>query len=238
MIKANDIVKLNITKEDIFKAIEKAQNVDFINNLRKRDCRLSFDCKVRGYIGEIGIQKWLYSNDIASFSKEEKKPYQVDIDMRIHSSKQDYEAEIKTSAIPDNWIDEKALFKNCIEKGDIKILANPEADFHSDINRDIFIQVYFGFARKKHDDFIMTVKATEENIRNSNKEELYNLFRFKDYIDNTFFVAWNHKKAIISNLESLNPTQRQFCFGKRAYWTCNIRNAFQPQSLIDFIDNN
>ena len=48
-----EIVKLNLTKDDVIAAIAKSKEHNFIDNLRDRHINVQFDSKLRGYIGEI-----------------------------------------------------------------------------------------------------------------------------------------------------------------------------------------
>ena len=54
-MKYYDIIKLNISKDDVVAVIIKAKEQDFIENLRERHVKIQFDSKVRGYIGEISL---------------------------------------------------------------------------------------------------------------------------------------------------------------------------------------
>ena len=51
-----EIIKLNLTKNDVIAAITKAKEQIFIDNLRDRHVNVQFDSKLRGYIGEIALK--------------------------------------------------------------------------------------------------------------------------------------------------------------------------------------
>ena len=63
-MKYQDILKIALTKEEIIEAVTKAQEQNFIDNLRERHINVQFDSKLRGYIGEIALKKWFLENDI------------------------------------------------------------------------------------------------------------------------------------------------------------------------------
>ncbi len=50
-MKYQDILKLDLTKDDVIAAIAKAKEHDLIDNLRDRHVNVQFDSKLRGYIG-------------------------------------------------------------------------------------------------------------------------------------------------------------------------------------------
>ena len=59
----NDIIKLQVSKEDVLEAIQKAKWHSFIDNLRDRHINIQFDSKLRGYIGEIALKNWFSNID-------------------------------------------------------------------------------------------------------------------------------------------------------------------------------
>lgn len=241
MITASDIIILDISKQDILNSIEKALKENFIDNLRDRAEITSFDSKVRGNIGEIGIKKWLKSNNINSSSPEldsNKNKYHSNIDLLIRGIVRDYNAEIKTSLKPDNWHEDnikEVLLRDCINKGDIKIFKTKTLN---DIDRDIYIQVYFGFKRKEHDEELK--KKHEKNpqvLIEGSISDIYNYFEYYKYIENTFFVAWIDKQTLIKKLEQLPESERFYQMEEkdRGFWKCEIRNSLPPQKLIAFL---
>ena len=60
----NQILKISITEEEVKNAIVLSQSSLFRDNLRSRHPNVSFDSKIRGYVGEIGLKKWFTQNNI------------------------------------------------------------------------------------------------------------------------------------------------------------------------------
>ena len=58
-VSENDICKLYVSKQDILICIERALNLGFEDNLRKRHINVKFDSKLRGYLGEVAFNNWL-----------------------------------------------------------------------------------------------------------------------------------------------------------------------------------
>ncbi|MEE8341557.1 MAG: hypothetical protein V3R52_05630 [Candidatus Neomarinimicrobiota bacterium] len=52
-MKYQDILKLDLTKDDVIEAIAKGKENDLIDNLRDRHVNVQFDSKLRGYIGDM-----------------------------------------------------------------------------------------------------------------------------------------------------------------------------------------
>lgn len=114
-MKYNDIIKLDISKNDVVAAIIKAKEQEFIDNLCERHVNIQFDSKLRGYICEISLKKWFLENGIeiktTNYFDEE---YGMDIDFEYNG----LELELKTSLIPDA---DGTLF-NVFDKRDLKII--------------------------------------------------------------------------------------------------------------------
>ena len=104
----NQILKIELSPEEIKQAIIKSKENQFIDNLRDRHPNVAFDCKMRGYIGEIALNNWFNSYGI----KIEATNYLMeDINMDIDFSYKNIDIELKTSLVPD--IDEN------LEKGTV-----------------------------------------------------------------------------------------------------------------------
>ncbi len=55
-MKYQDILKLELIKDDVVAAIARAKEHNFIDNLRDRHNNVQFDSKLLGYIGEIALK--------------------------------------------------------------------------------------------------------------------------------------------------------------------------------------
>ena len=111
----NQIVKILITKEEVIEAIKKAKEQNFIDNLRYRHPNVSFDSKLRGYIGEIGLKKWFIENNIDIVVQNYiDDGLSIDIDFQYKN----LDIELKTSLIPDIDGDLETAFN----KRDIKLI--------------------------------------------------------------------------------------------------------------------
>lgn len=242
MISSDKLIILDITKDDVMSSIDKAKGMSFSNNLRNRNPTLQFDCKIRGYLGEIGLTKWLQSYNIKCWSNGQLvgDMYSADIDLNIRGIQKDYKSEIKTSAKPDRWYAEantdKVLIRNCIEQGDIKIFARNN-DYHIDLDRDIYIQIYFGVKRQEHDSVINALYEKHPDFLRYNNEDIYQLFHFIDYMENTYFVGWMDRESIIKKLDATPVNERtwQFEGSYKTFWKCNIKDAYYPITLINYI---
>jgi len=235
------IVILDISKTEIITAIQKALSVNFINNLRDRDPSVAFDSKVRGYIGETALIKWLNSNGVVSKSvSKTDASYLADIDLNIRGMKKDYLTEIKTSAKPEAWRDNvmgtnDVLLSNCIKSGDIKVFTK-SGNANVDIDRDIYIQIYFGIKTAEHDNEIVTMYKANKDVLFSDYETIYRLFNFAQYIENIYFVGWIDKNSILNNLSKLPVDKQTYLLGKyrKAYY-CNLNKSYIPSALIDYL---
>ena len=97
-MKFDEIINIGITVDEVKEAIIKAQQNDFIDNLRNRHPNVSFDSKLRGYIGEIGLSKWFASNNIILGDRNvQPDDFGLDIDFEYKG----LSMELKTSLIPD-----------------------------------------------------------------------------------------------------------------------------------------
>lgn len=241
IISPDKIVILNISIGDVFVAIDKAKQMTFIDNLRNRAPTVQFDCKVRGYLGEIGIMKWLNSFNIRCWSGSANLDvFSSDVDLNIRGMQKDYIAEIKTSAKPDNWTTigistDKVLLQSCLEKGDIKIYAR-QADYRTDLNRDLYVQVYYGIKTKAHDAVINGLYLSNPSFLSYSANDLFGLFHMEEYLENIYFVGWIDKNSIIQRLDSLDPNDRMYSTGgNKMFWCCGLKDAYPPSYLINYL---
>lgn len=98
MLTINDVITINLSKDEILSCINKTKQHSFVDNLRYRHANVQFDCKLRGYIGEYAIEKWFIENGIdLETTNYIEDGGNIDIDFLIKGKN----IELKTSLIPD-----------------------------------------------------------------------------------------------------------------------------------------
>ena len=135
MVSIGDVINLSLTKDEILECLCKTQKMNFLDNLRKRHPNVQFDCKLRGYIGEIAIKKWFSSNGI----EIEATDYlpdgdSIDIDFIIAHTN----IELKTSLIPDRDGDLEGVLDN----RDIKLIRRNGQSIE-ELKGDVHMQIYY-----------------------------------------------------------------------------------------------
>lgn len=229
-MKFNDIIKLNIEKGDVIEAIEKAKRHQFLDNLRRRSPIVAFDSKVRGYLGEIAIKKWLIDHGVTDFRTRGLDEHSCDVDLDIILNNTDISCEIKTSKIPDSIGTLEKVVNSC----DIKIIKRN--DFIM-ADRDVYIQIYYNLLTKVHDK-VLIYRYSETGVgADSNAELIYETYSYWRYLDNTFFVAWDHKSNIEDRLLSLPEDKRTYSISMRTFYSCPIRCSCEPDQIIEYIKN-
>lgn len=228
MLTINDIIKLELTKEDVFSCINKTQQNNFIDNLRYRHINVQFDCKLRGYIGEIAINKWFTQYGI----ELEKTNYlndgdNIDIDFLVKGKS----VELKTSLTPD--IDEN--LNNVILRRDIKLIKRGNETIEQ-LRGDIHMQIYYTQKRQKKDSWL---KLQNININSDDHEYLFNAFLANRYMETTFFIAWIDKPSLIAHINSLPDNQKYWSFpnSQRLFWNCKLQISRKPLELISYIND-
>lgn len=124
-------MKKSFSSIEIQQAEEKAKQNSFVNNLRDRTALIGFDCKVRGYLAEIYVQRLLKNNFIEYETNVMGNRDFEDHDIVISENKSIIS--IKSSLIPDRYD---------LNKCDLKVYKNTE-NIDNDINWDIGVQIYF-----------------------------------------------------------------------------------------------
>jgi len=244
LINISDVIILDIQKEDIYKGIEivKKEFEDekiLIDNLRDRNKFVSFDCRIRGYLGELGIKRILDRNNISYTIDSSPKKYKSDIDLTIHGLDKKYMSEIKTSSMPDGWASNgvDVFIRDCINKGDIKIFKWENDEEFKSINREIYIQIYFREKTKERDKFTIQLSNDFPDLLSRSIAEIYERFQFQNLIENTFFVAWVDKKSLINRLEQEEKENRYYSTGdKRQFWKCKIIDSKSPSKFIEYLN--
>lgn len=225
MVGIEDVINLQLSKEEIFECIRKTQSVVFIDNLRRRHPNVQFDCKLRGYIGELAIKKWFLSNGI----KIEAIDYMpdgdsIDIDFIVSG----LNIELKTSLIPDADIN----IEGVLNKRDIKLIRRNGQSIE-DLKGDIHMQIYYQQKTKAKDKWL-----SEQDIDLDSKDidYLYMALKAYAYLSTTFFVAWIDKNTIISRINKLPEYKRYWSFpnSMRVFWVCPLKNSNKPKDLITY----
>ncbi len=217
------IVKLNITKDDVEESIKKVRNQTLLDNLRERHPNVSFDSKLRGTIGEIAIEKWFSANDIIIESKNDvETSSNIDIDFQYKG----LDIELKTSLLPDADGDLQTTF----DKRDIKLIKRGNAI--EDLKSDIHIQIYYEHRTKMKDEWLASqnIELTSDDI-----SYLYNSLLGKAYLDKTFLFCWIDKPRLVKRINTLPIEKRTWTFGKRDFWVCPLKECLPPQDLITYL---
>ena len=150
MVSINDVVNIKLSKEEILSCIAKTQQHTFLNNLRERHPNIQFDCKLRGYVGELALKKWFGEKDIEIEAIDYLEDGEnIDIDFVITGQN----IELKTSLIPDA----DGNIENVIAKRDIKIIRRGN-DAIEDLKGDVHLQVYYQQHRQKKDNWLTAQK--------------------------------------------------------------------------------
>ncbi len=225
MITINDVIKLSLTKEEIKQCLRKTQSINFLDNLRRRHPNVQFDCKLRGYIGEIAIKRWFANNGI----EIEATDYlpdgdSIDIDFIIAGTN----IELKTSLIPDKDND----LDDVIQNRDIKLIRR---NGHSieELKGDVHMQIYYQQKTKLKDEWLSLQNV---DLNSTDLEYLYKALKADAYLTTTFFVAWIDKPTLIKYIYSLPPNSRCWSFGgsMRQFWRCPLKESRKPIELIQY----
>jgi hypothetical protein len=226
-----DCVSLPVTPDIILQAIEKAQHCHFLNNLRQRHPNIEFDCKVRGFIGEMVFRNWLalhgiyfqHTNYLADSTG-------IDVDFVYPYADKTLNLEPKTSLIPDQWRN----LPTCIDKGDIKLIRRGKQSI-AQLQGDLHVQIYFRQRRNAKDKWLAQQKV---DLHNWKPHTLYEFLLGRAYLDNIFLVGWIDTPALVQHLGELPLAEStwQFSGSGRKFWKCNIaRQAQRPVELISYL---
>lgn len=228
MVTISDAIKLKLTKEDILSCIEKTKQHTFIDNLRYRHKNVQFDCKLRGYIGELAIEKWFSSNGIIlSITNYLKDGDNIDIDFLVKGKN----IELKTSLISDADGD----LATAISRRDIKLIKRG-SDTIEQLRGDIHMQIYFSQKTRERDNWL---KAQTIDLESQDNDYLYNQFNAEQYLNTTFFVAWIDKPSLVAHINSSPIHQRYWSFpnSQRFFWNCKLSISRKPIELISYINS-
>jgi len=223
---ANEIQLINQTYNQVIQAITFSRRSVYLDNLRHRSKVISFDSKVRGYLGEILISELLKNHNINILSVNSLFNNQnVDTDIVILNSKGNkLRIECKTSLIPDIW----NSIENVVKFGDIKIIKR-ESNFNDSLI-DFHIQIYFNDLRNKRDVMLNNLDFDIESVSN---EQIFTTMKYNSL--EIFLVCWIDKKSLQNYLEK--QTNKIWRFGQREFWKCPIKISQPPITLIETLRN-
>lgn len=226
MVTVQDFINIKLSKEEVLSCMQKAREQSFLNNLRYRHPNVQFDCKVRGYVGELIIKKWFESYNIEVEATDYLEDGDsIDIDFKVTG----LNLEIKTSLIPDS----DGNLENVLAKRDIKLICRNGQSIEL-LRGDIHVQIYYQQKTKQKDAWL---KQQMVDIHNDSLETLYEKFRADAYINTNFIVAWIDKKTLISRINSVPIQERQWSFqgSSRYFWKCSLKSAKRPIELITLL---
>ena len=203
-------------------AINYARDTDLIDNLRNRSKFVSFDSKLRGRLGELGMLNFFTRNSVKVHESNIISENNIDIDLVY----EDYlcevrSIEVKTSLIPDFLPN----LETCLERMDLKFIKR-ERDF-TQIPVDIVVQMYYNQKTKNRDGFLNSISGTPSDYSNPQLINILNLEQLKLY-----FVSWVDKEALFLYLQNTN--KKTYNIGKRVFWKAPMQllENNQKQSLI------
>lgn len=224
-MKNQDILKLDLTVDDVIAAIAKAKEYNFIDNLRDRHINVQFDSKVRGYLGEIALKKWLFDNGIEITTTNY---FEEDIGMDVDFEYKGLDLELKTSLIPDA---DKTL-QNVFDKRDIKLIRRTRKI--EELKSDIHIQIYYDQRTNKKDQWL---QEQDIDLNSNDLEYLYEAFLAKAYITKTYLVCWIDKAALIERMKKLKGYEKSWRHARRRFWAFKLKDCNTPVSLIKYLND-
>ena len=178
---------------------------------------------MRGYVGEIGLRKWLLHHDIPIEAQNHwLEQAQMDIDFRCYG----LSLELKTSLIPHADQDLKTSF----QRRDIKLIKRKNKV--SDLRGDIHIQIYFNQNKRRKEAWL---RRQQISFANSTVDDLYEQLLGRAYLDRTYLVAWMDKQSLQERVQHLPLAQQTWSHAKRQFWVCPLRDCFAPHALIHFL---
>lgn len=222
MIPDNKIL-FEISEQDLIAAVTKAMQIDFVDNLRQRATFVKLDSKIRGCLGEIGMNRFLTENgiDIIGTDTYEKENGE-DKDILVRNRYGQFVIEVKTSLIPDKWRTLNEVMKNA----DIKIIKR-ENDYH-DIKADFHAQIYFNQWRKQRDTYLKSLFGSPADYSVC---QIIDIMKLKEL--RQVFVAWRSKKDLIAYLDTQKVKTWHYSY--RYFWRCPLAESKEPRLLADAV---
>lgn len=222
-MEVSEILKLKVSKVDVIKAVKKALEHRFIDNLRNRHQNVSFDSKLRGYVGEIAMKNWFEENGISVNTPgglDQKRGVDTDF------SYKGLDFELKTSLVPD----EDQTLAVAFRRRDLKIIRRrPKPE---ELKSDLHLQVFFDHRRRQKDEWL---KQQEPVNTSMSPEDIYEALMGRSYLNRTYFFGWTDKSTLIKNLSKLPQSERTWGYAKREFWKCPLQQCKPPHALPGFL---
>jgi len=224
MVTINDIVQIELSKNEVLSCLGKTRQNRFIDNLRYRPRSVQFDCKLRGYVGEVAIKNWFEQHGIIVDATDYLEDGDsIDIDFLVKGKN----IELKTSLIPDY----DGNLTNVIANRDIKLIRRGAVSIEQ-LQGDVHLQIYYTPKRLERDNWL---KSRRFDLSGTD-EELYHAFQANNY-QTAFFVAWMDKPALIQKINSLPTDKRTWGYALRDFWNCKLYQSKKPLELIDYLNS-
>ncbi len=216
-------IQILVTDDEIKHAIQRAQQTTLIDNLRTRHINIQFDSKVRGFVGEIAIEKWLNKFGITIQCKNSLvSEDNMDIDF-LYKGKN---IELKTSLVPDSDI----TVDEAIVKRDIKLIKRQTAI--EDLKGDIHLQIFFQQKARAKD---LWLKQQAIDYTSTNLDYLFEVLAARAYRASTYFVGWIDKETLVSRIKKLETNNQTWNFAKRDFWRCALADSNAPIEIISYL---
>ena len=218
------ILTIELTKEMFIQALNYARETYLIDNLRVRSEFVSFDSKLRGRLGEIGMIDFLTQNGVKIHESNTLLESNIDIDLTYQEdSGKKRTIEVKTSLIPDFLPN----IEECLKRMDIKFIKREQ--HFTEIPVDIVVQMYYNQKTKERDRFLNSIRGNPSDYSDPQLTEILDLDKLKLY-----FVSWIDKFALFSYLRSTN--RKTYKIAKRFFWSAPMGTiGKKPEDLAKFI---
>ena len=224
----HDLIALPLTRDDVLTAIKEARQHRFHDNLRRRSPIVQFDSKVRGYLGELGMRKWLSSQGVGCTATNTPTDYhQMDTDLTLAVGDRQWSAEVKTSLIPSRF----SHLEGYIDTADLKLIKRTPTP--SGLRSDLHLQVLYDLVTDRRDDWLNRIRPDlPDRLTDA---QLYEQLRLSQYERTAYFAAWIDRERVCRYVPQLDePT---WGFGKRQFWVCRFgEHAMPPQELVRFLN--
>ena len=218
------ILTIELTKEMFIQALNYARETYLIDNLRVRSEFVSFDSKLRGRLGEIGMINFLTQNGVKIHESNTLLESNIDIDLTYQEdSGKKRTIEVKTSLIPDFLPN----IEECLERMDIKFIKREQ--HFTEIPVDIVVQMYYNQKTKQRDRFLNNITGIPSDYSDIQLIEVLGLNKLELY-----FVSWIDRDALFSYLRRTN--RKTYKIIKRVFWSAPMSTIGKnPEELVKFI---
>lgn len=228
----NKAIQLNLTENEILKAIKLAKAQSFIDNLRHRHPVVAFDSALRGIIGEMAFEKWLNKNNIQAHSKNVMNTNdKIDIDFVFKVGHQLKQLELKTSLLPDK----DQTIEMAIQERDIKLIRRANKPIE-ELDADLHCQIIYKQLRLRKD---LWLKQKSKSILQQDEQQIFEELAAHRYLKDCYFVGWIDKVSLIEQIHQKPQHLKSWKYGMREFWCCNLlRDANRPEELIEYLQTN